>query len=166
VIVLDAEDRENEGDFICAAEKVTPEIVNFMIRHGRGQLCMPILPDVAERLKLPQMCESNSAPLGTAFTIPVDHRLAHWHTRKSGDDHPPTDSSSKPSDFVRSRHLFAVAEEGGVLRRAGHTEAAVDLARWPSFNRPRAVRDSDDHAIAGRDYSFNPRPSTISRHHD
>ncbi len=74
VIVVDAEDRENEGDFLCAADKVTPELVNFMIREGRGQLCMPILPDVAERLKLPQMCEANSAPLGTAFTVPVDHR--------------------------------------------------------------------------------------------
>ncbi len=76
VIVVDAEDRENEGDFICAAEKATPEIVNFMIREGRGQLCMPILPELAERLKLPQMCESNSAPLGTAFTVPIDHRTS------------------------------------------------------------------------------------------
>src|SRR6188508_777448 len=74
VIVVDAEDRENEGDFICAAEKVTPEIVNFMITHGRGQLCMPILPEVCERLKLAPMVEANTAPLGTSFTIPVDHR--------------------------------------------------------------------------------------------
>ena len=76
VIVVDAEDRENEGDFICAAEKVTPEIVNFMITHGRGQLCMPILPEVCERLKLHPMVESNTAPLGTSFTVPVDHRSA------------------------------------------------------------------------------------------
>src|SRR5262245_65471110 len=74
IIVVDAEDRENEGDFICAADNVTPEIVNFMIREGRGQLCMPILPDVAERLKLPQMVESNSAPLGTELTVQVDTR--------------------------------------------------------------------------------------------
>src|ERR1700674_48188 len=74
VIVVDAEDRENEGDFICAAEKITPELVNFMITHGRGQLCMPILPEVCERLKMTPMVESNTAPLGTSFTIPVDHR--------------------------------------------------------------------------------------------
>src|SRR5205823_10726292 len=74
VIVVDAEDRENEGDFICAAEKVTPEIVNFMITHGRGQVCMPLLPEVCERLKLAPMVETNTAPLGTAFTVPIDHR--------------------------------------------------------------------------------------------
>src|SRR6188508_2248700 len=74
VIVVDAEDRENEGDFICAAEKVTPEIINFMITHGRGQVCIPVLPDVCERLKLPMMVETNTAPLGTAFTVPIDHR--------------------------------------------------------------------------------------------
>ena len=67
VIVVDAEDRENEGDFVCAADKVTPEIVNFMIRYGRGQVCMPILPDAAKRLELPMMVETNSAPLGTAL---------------------------------------------------------------------------------------------------
>src|ERR1700686_3724387 len=74
IIVVDAEDRENQGDFIAAAEKVGPEIVNFMITHGRGQLCMPVLPEVCERLKLTPMVESNTAPLGTSFTIPVDHR--------------------------------------------------------------------------------------------
>jgi 3,4-dihydroxy 2-butanone 4-phosphate synthase/GTP cyclohydrolase II len=133
IVVVDAEDRENEGDFVCAAEKVTPEIVNFMIREGRGQLCMPILPDVAERLKLPQMCEANSAPLGTAFTIPVDHRTSR--TGITAQERATTiqaifDPTSKPNDFVRPGHLFPlVAKEGGVLRRAGHTEAAVDLAR-------------------------------------
>jgi 3,4-dihydroxy 2-butanone 4-phosphate synthase / GTP cyclohydrolase II len=133
VIVVDAEDRENEGDFICAAEKATPEIVNFMIREGRGQLCMPILPDVAERLKLPQMVETNSAPLGTAFTVPVDHRTSR--TGITAQERATTiqailDPVSKPSDFVRPGHLFPlVSKEGGVLRRAGHTEAAVDLAR-------------------------------------
>src|SRR5947207_3889693 len=136
-IVVDAEDRENEGDFICAAEKATPEIVNFMIREGRGQLCMPILPDVAERLKLPQMCEANSAPLGTAFTVPVDHRSSR--TGITAQERATTisailDRDSKPSDFVRPGHLFPlVAKEGGVLRRAGHTEAAVDLARMAAL---------------------------------
>ena len=76
IIVVDAEDRENEGDFICAAEKITPEMVNFMITHGRGQLCMPILPDVSERLRLAPMVEDNTAPLGTNYTVPVDHRTA------------------------------------------------------------------------------------------
>ena len=76
VIVVDAEDRENEGDFVCAASAATTETVNFMLRHGRGQVCMSILPDVAKRLALPMMVETNSAPLGTAFTVPVDHRSA------------------------------------------------------------------------------------------
>ena len=76
IIVVDAEDRENEGDFVCAAEKVSPDLVNFMLRHGRGQVCMPILPDLARRLDLPMMVETNSAPLGTAFTVPVDHVTA------------------------------------------------------------------------------------------
>jgi 3,4-dihydroxy 2-butanone 4-phosphate synthase / GTP cyclohydrolase II len=133
VIVVDAEDRENEGDFICAAEKVTPEIVNFMITHGRGQLCMPILPEVCERLKLHPMVESNTAPLGTSFTVPVDHRYSK--TGITAQERAQTilaivDPTSKPADFVRPGHLFPlVAKEGGVLRRAGHTESAVDLAR-------------------------------------
>jgi 3,4-dihydroxy 2-butanone 4-phosphate synthase/GTP cyclohydrolase II len=133
VIVVDAEDRENEGDFICAAEKVTPEIVNFMITHGRGQLCMPLLPDVCERLKLNPMVESNTAPLGTSFTVPIDHRACR--TGITAQERAMTiqtivDPTSKPADFVRPGHLFPLqAKEGGVLRRAGHTESAVDLAR-------------------------------------
>ena len=136
IIVVDAEDRENEGDFICAAEKVTPEIVNFMITHGRG----PALhADPARRQpsgsKLPPMVETNTAPLGTAYTVPVDHRTRthRHHRRRSG---PTTiraivrSRRASPTDFVRPGHLFPlVAKEGGVLRRAGHTEAAVDLAR-------------------------------------
>ncbi|MFM8634460.1 MAG: 3,4-dihydroxy-2-butanone-4-phosphate synthase [Planctomycetia bacterium] len=133
VIVVDAEDRENEGDFVCAAEKVTPEIVNFMITHGRGQVCMPILPDLARRLELPMMVEANSTPLGTAFTVPVDHRSAR--TGITAAERADTilailDPASTPADFVRPGHLFPlVAKEGGVLRRAGHTEAAIDMAR-------------------------------------
>ena len=76
VIVADDEDRENEGDFVCAADASTPEVVDFMIREGRGQVCMSILPDVARRLDLPMMCPANSTPLGTAFTVPVDHKTA------------------------------------------------------------------------------------------
>ena len=160
VVVVDAEDRENEGDFICAAEKVTPEIVNFMIREGRGQLCMPVLPELAERLKLPQMCESNSTPLETAFTVPVDHRSSR--TGITAQERAITirailDPASKPTDFVRPGHLFPlVAKEGGVLRRAGHTEAAVDLARLAELTPAGVLCEIlDDHGDrGGRDYLF------------
>lgn len=133
VIILDAEDRENEGDFICAAESITPKIVNFMITIGRGQLCMPILPEIADRLQLKLMVAENTTPLRTPFTIPLDH-----HTNKTGITAPErattiqaiVDPNSVAADFVRPGHLFPlISKEGGVLRRAGHTEAAVDLAR-------------------------------------
>jgi 3,4-dihydroxy 2-butanone 4-phosphate synthase/GTP cyclohydrolase II len=142
VISMDDQDRENEGDFICAAERVTPEIVNFMITHGRGQLCMPILPEVADRLNLPPIVENNTAPLGTAFTVPVDHR--HCRTGITAPERAKTireilNPYSKPSDFVRPGHLYPlVAKEGGVLRRAGHTECAVDLARMAGL-KPAGV---------------------------
>jgi len=133
VIVVDAEDRENEGDFVCAASAASPAVVNFMITHGRGQLCMPILPDVARRLDLPMMVQANSTPLGTAFTVPVDHRSARTGitaAERATAIAAILDPASRPADFVRPGHLFPlVAKEGGVLRRAGHTEAAVDLAR-------------------------------------
>lgn len=133
IIVMDAEDRENEGDFLCAAEKVTPEIVNFMITHGRGQLCAPVLPDVCERLDLSLMVDENTAPLGTNFTIPVDHRTSKTGItaqERSTTIRALVDPASKRSDFVRPGHVCPlIAKEGGVLRRAGHTEATVDLAR-------------------------------------
>jgi len=133
VIVVDAEDRENEGDFVCAGDAATPGIVNFMITHGRGQVCLSILPDVAKRLELPMMCEANSTPLGTAFTVPVDHKTARTGItagERSTAIAAILDPESRPADFVRPGHLFPlVAKEGGVLRRAGHTEATVDLAR-------------------------------------
>jgi 3,4-dihydroxy 2-butanone 4-phosphate synthase/GTP cyclohydrolase II len=142
IIVMDAEDRENEGDFICAAEKVTPEIVNFMITHGRGQLCAPVLPEVCQRLDLPLVVQDNTAPLGTAFTVPVDYRTCR--TGITAQERASTireivNPDSKPSDFVRPGHLYPlVAKEGGVLRRAGHTEAAVDLARMAGL-KPAGV---------------------------
>lgn len=133
VIVVDAEDRENEGDFVCAGDAATPAIVNFMITHGRGQVCLSVLPDVAKRLELPMMCEANSTPLGTAFTVPVDHKTARTGItagERSTAIAAILDPDSRPTDFVRPGHLFPlVAKEGGVLRRAGHTEATVDLAR-------------------------------------
>jgi 3,4-dihydroxy 2-butanone 4-phosphate synthase/GTP cyclohydrolase II len=142
VVVMDAEDRENEGDFICAAEKVTTEVVNFMITHGRGLLCVPVLPDVCQRLDLPPMVDDNTAPLGTAFTIPVDHRSCK--TGITAQERATTiraivDPDSKPSDFVRPGHMYPLqAKEGGVLRRAGHTESTVDLARLAGL-RPAGV---------------------------
>ena len=142
VIVMDAEDRENEGDLVCAAEKVTPEIVNFMITHGRGLFCMPVLPEVCDRLDLPPMVDQNTAPLGTGFTVPIDHRSCR--TGITAQERACTiqaivDSNSKPSDFVRPGHLFPlIAKKGGVLRRAGHTECAVDLARMAEL-RPAGV---------------------------
>ena len=133
IVVVDAEDRENEGDFVCAAEKATPEVVNFMIRHGRGQVCMPILPETARRLDLPMMVQANSTPLGTAYTVPVDHvstRTGITAAERAATIAAILSPDAKPADFVRPGHLFPlVAKEGGVLRRAGHTEAAVDLAR-------------------------------------
>ncbi|MCX7426279.1 MAG: GTP cyclohydrolase II [Planctomycetia bacterium] len=131
--MMDDEDRENEGDFVCAAETVTPEIVNFMITHGRGQLCMPVLPEVCQRLDLRPMVEDNTCPLGTGFTVPIDHR--NCRTGITAPERAMTilaavDPESKPGDFVRPGHLFPlVAKEGGVLRRAGHTEGTVDLTR-------------------------------------
>ncbi len=133
IIVMDDQDRENEGDFVCAAEKVTPEIVNFMITHGRGQLCLAVLPDVCQRLDLPPMVEQNTAPLGTNFTVPIDHRSCR--TGITAQERATTiqaivDPATTPADFVRPGHLFPLtAKEGGVLRRAGHTESAVDLTR-------------------------------------
>jgi 3,4-dihydroxy 2-butanone 4-phosphate synthase / GTP cyclohydrolase II len=133
IIVVDAEDRENEGDFVCAAERATPATVNFMITHGRGQLCMPILPEVSQRLGLHPMVEANTAPLGTNYTVPVDHRSTRTGitaAERARTIQSICDPTSKPTDFTRPGHLFPlVAKEGGVLRRAGHTEAAVDLAR-------------------------------------
>jgi 3,4-dihydroxy 2-butanone 4-phosphate synthase/GTP cyclohydrolase II len=133
VVVVDAEDRENEGDFICAAELATAESVNFMISMGRGQLCMPILPEISQRLGLHPMVEANTAPLGTNYTVPVDHRSTRTGitaAERARTIQAICDPASKPADFTRPGHLFPlVAKEGGVLRRAGHTEAAVDLAR-------------------------------------
>ncbi|MCA9230168.1 MAG: GTP cyclohydrolase II [Planctomycetales bacterium] len=143
IIVVDAEDRENEGDFICAAEKISPASVNFMITHGRGQLCMPILPEVSERLLLQPMVEDNTAPLGTNYTVPVDHRTSR--TGITAAERACTilelcNPKSVPSDFHRPGHLFPlVAKEGGVLRRAGHTEAAVDLARMAGLTPAGAL---------------------------
>jgi len=132
IIVVDAEDRENEGDFVCAAEKATPEVVNFMLRGG-GLVCMPVLPDVCRRLQLTPMVDTNTSPLGTPYTVPVDHRSVKTGIEayeRARTIRAIVDPASRPEDFVRPGHLFPLeAKEGGVLRRAGHTEATVDLVR-------------------------------------
>ncbi len=134
VIVVDDEDRENEGDFITAAELITPEKVNFMLQNGRGVLCAPITISRAEELNLPHQVEENTSMLGTPFTITVDV-LQGCTTGVSAHDRAATiralaDPNSKPEDFGRPGHINPLyAQNKGVLRRAGHTEAAIDLAR-------------------------------------
>lgn len=133
VIVVDDEDRENEGDFVALAEKCTPEIINFMVTHGRGLVCVPITQERAKELNLEPMVDHNTDPHGTAFTVSVDYKTTT--TGISAFERSETvraliDPGVKQSDFKRPGHIFPlIAKEGGVLRRAGHTEAAVDLAR-------------------------------------
>ena len=139
VIVVDDEDRENEGDFICAAEIVTPEIITFMATHGRGLICTPIDEDRAEELQLTMMVGNNTALHETAFTVSVDLIGQGCTTGISSYDratgikaliHP----EAKAADFARPGHIFPLrAKKGGVLRRTGHTEAAIDLARLAGF---------------------------------
>ena len=134
VIVVDDEDRENEGDFIIAAEKITPEKVNFMLQHGRGVLCVPLPETRCAELGLMHQVANNTSMLGTPFTVTVD-KLAGCSTGVSAEDRAATiralaDPSSQPQDFGRPGHINPLyAQERGVLQRAGHTEAAVDLAR-------------------------------------
>lgn len=133
VIVCDDEDRENEGDFVAIAEKTTPEVINFMITHGRGLVCTPITEERAKQLELFPMVDHNTDPHGTAFTVSVDYKTTT--TGISAHERSDTiraliDEQAKGTDFKRPGHVFPlVAKDGGVLRRAGHTEAAVDLAR-------------------------------------
>ena len=134
IIVVDDEDRENEGDFIMAADKVTPEAVNFMAKYGRGMICVPTTSDRLEELGLPMMVEHNTAKLGTAFTVSVD-AVKGTTTGISASDRAITirtmaDPGAEPEDLARPGHIHPLrAEDGGVLVRAGHTEAVVDLVR-------------------------------------
>ncbi|SDC57434.1 MULTISPECIES: bifunctional 3,4-dihydroxy-2-butanone-4-phosphate synthase/GTP cyclohydrolase II [unclassified Candidatus Frackibacter] len=133
VIVVDDEDRENEGDIIIAAEKATPENINFMAVHARGLICMPIIGERLDELELPQMVSRNSDSHETAFTVSIDHKSTT--TGISAYERCKTilevlNEDAQPEDFSRPGHIFPLrAKEGGVLRRAGHTEAAVDLAK-------------------------------------
>jgi 3,4-dihydroxy 2-butanone 4-phosphate synthase / GTP cyclohydrolase II len=136
VIVADDEDRENEGDLVCAADGITPETVNFMTKHGRGLICVSLTPERADALDLPPMTDRNTDPHDTAFTISVDaHRRFGVTTGISAQDRATTiqvlvDEGSRPGDLSRPGHIFPLrAQPGGVLRRVGQTEASVDLAR-------------------------------------
>jgi len=139
VIVVDDEDRENEGDLVMAAEKVEPWHVNFMAMHGRGLICVPLTAERLKELDIPMMTTENTESMSTAFTVSVD--AVGVHTGISAAERAMTiralvDPATKPSDLRRPGHIFPLrAKEGGVLRRAGHTEAAVDLAHGsPGFN--------------------------------
>ena len=135
IIVVDDENRENEGDFLAAAEKVTPEMVNFMATHGRGLICTPLTEKRCKELELGMMVTNNTDPMETAFTVSVDLRGKGVTTGISASDRALTiksliDKETKPFDLARPGHIFPLrAKEGGVLRRTGHTEAAIDFAR-------------------------------------
>lgn len=144
IIVVDDEDRENEGDFICAAECITPEIVNFMATHGRGLICAPLIEDRCEELGLELMVGRNTAAFETPFTVSVDLIGHGCTTGISAHDRFKTiralvDPDTKPEELGKPGHIFPLrAKRGGVLRRAGHTEAAIDFARLAGF-KPAGV---------------------------
>ncbi|MDY2587994.1 3,4-dihydroxy-2-butanone-4-phosphate synthase [Winogradskyella aquimaris] len=139
IIVVDDENRENEGDFLAAAEKVTPEMINFMAKHGRGLICTPLTEHRCEELELNMMVRNNTDPMETAFTVSVDLRGNGVSTGISASDRAKTikalvNKDTKPFELARPGHIFPlVAKEGGVLRRTGHTEAAIDFARLAGF---------------------------------
>ena len=135
IIVVDDENRENEGDFLAAAEMATPEMVNFMATHGRGLICTPLTENRCRELSLGMMVQNNTDPMETAFTVSVDLRGKGVTTGISASDRALTikslvDKETKSFDLARPGHIFPLkAKEGGVLRRTGHTEAAIDFAR-------------------------------------
>ncbi|WPU63797.1 bifunctional 3,4-dihydroxy-2-butanone-4-phosphate synthase/GTP cyclohydrolase II [Peredibacter starrii] len=138
IIVVDDEDRENEGDFIMPAETITAEAVNFMITHGRGLLCAPVTQEIAKRLELPLQVQSNTDSMGTAFTVTIDAKIK-GSTGISASDRARTlnimtSPETEASAFTRPGHIFPlIAKNGGVLERTGHTEAAVDFSRLAGF---------------------------------
>ncbi len=139
IIVVDDENRENEGDFLTAARNITPEIINFMATHGRGLVCAPLIEDECDRLGLNLMVPSNSAAYETPFTVSVDLNGHGCTTGISASDRAKTikaliDPTIRPEELGKPGHIFPLrAKKGGVLRRAGHTEAAIDLARMAGF---------------------------------
>ncbi len=144
IIVVDDEGRENEGDFLAAAEKVTPEMINFMATHGRGLICAPLTENRCKELGLMAMVSNNTDPMETAFTVSVDLRGNGVTTGISAADRAKTilslvDPNIKPHELARPGHIFPlIAKQGGVLRRTGHTEAAIDFARLAGF-KPAGV---------------------------
>lgn len=144
IIVVDDEGRENEGDFLAAAEKVTPEMINFMATHGRGLICAPLTENRCKELGLTAMVNNNTDPMETAFTVSVDLRGNGVTTGISAADRAKTvlslvDPDMKPHELARPGHIFPlIAKQGGVLRRTGHTEAAIDFARLAGF-KPAGV---------------------------
>ncbi|MFI1827659.1 bifunctional 3,4-dihydroxy-2-butanone-4-phosphate synthase/GTP cyclohydrolase II [Streptomyces sp. NPDC020412] len=164
VVVVDDEDRENEGDLVIAAEKATPEIVAFMMSECRGLICAPMESDELDRLDLPQMVERNTESMQTAFTVSVDAAPRHGVTTGiSAADRATTlqllaDGTAGPADFVRPGHVFPLrAKPGGVLTRNGHTEAAVDLARLAGLRPAGAIVE-----IAGEDGVMLRLPELIA----
>ena len=155
VIVVDDEDRENEGDLICAAEKITPEMVNFMLKEARGLLCAPITQSRCQELELPHQVQENTSMLGTPFTITVDKREG-CTTGVSANDRAATiralaDPESTPQTFGRPGHINPLyAQDNGVLRRSGHTEAAIDLCRLAGLYPAGALMEimNDDGTMA------------------
>ena len=143
IIIVDDEDRENEGDLVCAAEKVTPEVINFMATHGRGLICMPLTEERCDELQLFPQTSENTSSMGTAFTISIEAREGVT-TGISAADRAKTiltavNPASKPSDLARPGHVFPLrAKRGGVLVRVGQTEASVDIARIAGLS-PAAV---------------------------
>lgn len=144
IIVVDDEDRENEGDFLAAAEKVSPEMINFMATHGRGLICTPLTESRCKELDLHTMVRNNTDHMETAFTVSVDLKGHGVTTGISAGDRSRTiealiDADTKPYDLARPGHIFPlIAKQGGVLRRTGHTEAAIDFARLAGF-KPAGV---------------------------
>ncbi len=155
LIIVDDYDRENEGDLAMAAEKVTPEAINFMARHARGLICMPVIGKRLDELQVPLMVQENTSKHGTAFTISVEAKH-HTSTGISAQDRAATikailDPSTRPEDLARPGHTFPLrAREGGVLVRAGHTEAIVDLARLAGLSPAGAICEilNEDGSIA------------------
>ena len=170
VIVADDEDRENEGDLVCAASAVTPEIINFMATHGRGLICLALTPERADELDLRPMSEHNTEALSTAFTVSVDAAARFGVTTGiSAWDRAKTiqvclDPESKPGDLRRPGHVFPLrARTGGVLRRVGQTEASVDLARLAGLNPAGVICEilNDDGTMARR-----PQLEEFAARHD
>ncbi|MGZ6932560.1 MAG: 3,4-dihydroxy-2-butanone-4-phosphate synthase, partial [Acidimicrobiia bacterium] len=157
VIVVDDEDRENEGDLIMAAEKVTPEAMGFFVRHTSGVICLPMLGERLDALQLPLMVSHNTESQRTAFTVSVD-AVHDVTTGISAADRATTvhrmlDPTARPEDFARPGHIFPLRyREGGVLKRAGHTEAAVDLARLAGMQEAGILAEvvNDDGTMARR----------------